>query len=171
MLQTDKQLLDTIDLVVEARCSWYCPVTLEDILAAASKPDVSPAQFERVVSAACELYGIRRVVPKCVSLKRLETFFSREGRETAVAVRMMMRVGFERRRGVHVSHDVAKYLERVLQAAGESGLCGVENLCPELPHVWYLNAGDPYVTTLIYNSETHRWSLDCWDNIVERAGL
>lgn len=178
MRLTDKQLTDAIRFGVEVgRLSRWHSVTLVDILevsgsrAVSDCRNVSPAQFERVISAVCNYYGIRRIVPTCVSLDRLETFFTGEGHETAVAVRKAMRAGFERRRGVHVSHDVADYLERVLKACGNSGLYGVESLYPELPDVWYLNAGDPYTETLIYNSDIHQWSLGCWGDIVERAGL
>lgn len=174
MSQMDTKLIREIKFRLKQGNSWVS-TSLADIVSVAtgvrSTLGMSPERFRRIVHTIADDYGIRIIVPRCIGLKRLETFFAREGRETAVAVRAAMRLGFERRRSYHVSHDVADYLESVLDVCGKADLYGVESLYPELPDIWYLNAGDPYTETLVYNSETHSWSLNCWDNIVERAGL
>ena len=85
-------------LALLPRHHWYYPVTLADIYEASSRVcaayNVPQNQSERLFASLCERFGIRRIVPTCISLARLETFFAREGHETAVAVRKAMRAGF-----------------------------------------------------------------------------
>lgn len=56
---------------------------------------------------------------------------------------------------------------------GILGTHGVEALGPDVggpnpPPFEYLNAGDPYVTTLIYTRATDTLRIGCWGDIAER---
>lgn len=105
-----------------------------------------------------------RIIPTCISLRRLKDLL---GDDTAAkTIRTLMREGFETLRGYyHISHDVVGYLEAIEKHCPFS--YGVESLYPDLPDIWYFNAGDTYAETLIYNSDSHRWSVGCWGDIVK----
>lgn len=68
----------------------------------------------------------------------------------------------------HESHAIAQWLERVQAAAGgaANGFCGVESLYPEKPGAWYLNTGDTYSPTILFNADTWSARVGCWGDFV-----
>lgn len=44
---------------------------------------------------------------------------------------------------------------------------GVESLYPDSPHIWYVNMGDPYRTTIIWNEDTDVIYIGNWGNYEE----
>ena len=49
---------------------------------------------------------------------------------------------------------------------GAEGFCNQSN---GQDGITYLNMGDPYITTILFSSNTERFSVGCWGNIVEAA--
>lgn len=45
---------------------------------------------------------------------------------------------------------------------------GVESLDPEAPHIQYVNMGDTYSNTILYNSKTHYMWIGSWGDWVEK---
>ena len=83
--------------------------------------------------------------------------------DTAKKLRAAIKEGYELERG-HYSHSVVEFMERIGKIADFH--YGVESLYPEKPHIFYLNAGDTYATTLIFNYEQDRFTLGCWGDLV-----
>jgi len=44
---------------------------------------------------------------------------------------------------------------------------GVESCYPDKPELWYVNMGDPYVATIIYNDDTGKFRIGCWGDYFE----
>lgn len=61
------------------------------------------------------------------------------------------------KRGYHYSFAKRDYTNLVSEAINGSG---AESLYPEMPHVHYVNMGDPYVTTAILKGE--KLYIGCW---------
>lgn len=72
------------------------------------------------------------------------------------------------------AHGQISYHERLMVALDEiAGTYGVEALMARdarWPDYEYLNSGDTYNTTLLFNHRTKSFSVGCWGDIVERAG-
>jgi hypothetical protein len=81
--------------------------------------------------------------------------------EKAPALKRLLKRGPEAVRGCHPSHAVVEWLgecEKYLE-----GTFGVESCYPEKPWLWYLNAGDTYATTLIYDERGQgKVRVGCW---------
>ncbi len=67
--------------------------------------------------------------------------------------------------GPHPSHAVARWLEAIDALVYWSH--GVESLHPDRPDIWYLNAGDTYDTTLIFDAGQDKAWAGCWGDLVE----
>ena len=83
------------------------------------------------------------------------------------------------------SKDRAKVVRAALEAAAKTtsrgsvlldtadrliGGHGVENLYPDHGNIYYVNLGDPYDTTLMYDSRKGRLYVGAWGDYVERHG-
>ncbi len=77
--------------------------------------------------------------------------------DTAKAIRERIKKGYK-----NPSHDAAKFMED-LNKLGE--FAGVESCYPKRPELYYLNAGDTYNTTLIFNYATGSVRIGCWGDI------
>lgn len=130
---------------------------------------------------------------RCPSVKALCATFRDLTREQALLIRKLAKRVDDRERfeavlekycpdTVHLRGGLYSYNGRVEVALGEMdrllGTHGVEAL-PGQDHwqdfgdwrypPWeYLNAGDPYVATLIYTRMTNTLRIGCWGDIVER---
>jgi len=75
-----------------------------------------------------------------------------------------------RQHGIDAAMELAN---EILQGAGVECIWGFAdpNSFREAPDIEYVNLGDPYVPTVIYDRVTGRflWG-ECWGNIVERRG-
>jgi hypothetical protein len=87
---------------------------------------------------------------------------------TAKAVRKYVKQGFEYSGTLsgHISHTVTAWL-RPLNKMCETH--GVESLYPEAPHIYYLNTGDTYAATLVFNDVTCNLFVSDLGTIVENA--
>jgi len=84
------------------------------------------------------------IIPSCPSAARLRAI----GCENPEAFRKAAKAGFETVPGEHWSHAAAAFLE-TLNRIGN--YYGVESLYPSKPHLFYLNAGDSYPPTVVFN--------------------
>ena len=75
-----------------------------------------------------------------------------------------------RRHGINAAMELAN---EILQGSGVECIWGYAdpNSIREAPDIEYVNMGDPYAPTVIYDRVTGRflWG-ECWGNIVERRG-
>lgn len=108
-----------------------------------------------------------RFVPTCISEKRLSATFNLDT-DTAKALRAAMRAGYGLNLG-HWSHAVGAYVDRVAMVLG----LDAQSLYGETlrnggsgDNVFYVNSGDPYVTTLIFDYGSDRWFLGCWGDLI-----
>jgi hypothetical protein len=72
-------------------------------------------------------------------------------------------------RGVHNSFAATKALE-IIAEKYQLGF-GVEGFCDQNSGehgVTYINMGDTYSTTILFESDAARFSVGCWGDIVER---
>lgn len=69
-------------------------------------------------------------------------------------------------RSGHWSHLIV-WLMGKLSDVGE--FHGAESLYPEQPNIYYLNAGDTYATTLLYDHDEMEFSIGCWGDLMEGA--
>ena len=69
----------------------------------------------------------------------------------------------------HSSHYAAKSMELTESRFVDLGTFGVEGWCDsEGKHgVSYLNTGDTYEITILFSSETERFSIGSWGDIAE----
>lgn len=114
--------------------------------------------------------------PRCTptrvpSAKRLAVTFGWD-LDTAKAVRDTLRDGWSEGYG-HWSHTVQDYLDRVvkfappLTALGEPVWLSPEPTDHPAGAIMYLNTGDSYGTTLLFNRETDCWSIGSWAGTLE----
>lgn len=103
-----------------------------------------------------------KTVPSCPSVARLVSQLNL-GEDQATALRARVREGFDEIPGHHWSHAVADFLEEI-NKLGE--FMGVESLYPEKPHRYYLNAGDTYSPTLLYNAQTDSFRIGCLADLI-----
>lgn len=87
------------------------------------------------------------------------------GEITAKNVRECIKYGYTVEDGEHESHAIQRRMEIIALAVDRRH--DVQSLYPSHPHIWYLNAGDTYATTLIYNSRTQRVTIGCWGDLVD----
>ena len=81
--------------------------------------------------------------------------------ENAPKLKRLLKRGPENIPGQHPSHAIAAWL-RECEAFIE-GTFGPESCYPEKEWLWYLNAGDTYATTLIYdNRRQGKVRIACW---------
>ncbi len=85
--------------------------------------------------------------------------------ETAQKIREKIKAGYRKPYGEHWSHAANAWFEEVGKL-GDFNF-GVESLYPKQPEIMYLNAGDTYATTLIFNHNQGRVYLGCWGDIVK----
>lgn len=83
---------------------------------------------------------------------------------------------FKRRRDEHPyqphnSHTASDVMEEAERLFPDLGTFGVEGFCDDVGNhgVSYLNAGDPYAQTIIFRSNSGRFSIGDWGSIVEAA--
>lgn len=63
----------------------------------------------------------------------------------------------------HKSFAITKYMKKIDEIIGTFG---VENLFPEIPDLFYCNAGDTYSTTILcYKDKLY---IGCWGDIAEK---
>lgn len=109
-----------------------------------------------------------KIVPRCPSVTTMLKNRIVPDAATAKRVRQYVKTGFEYSRlyDGHISHTLMKWLGPL------DKLCetfGVESLYPEAPHIFYLNTGDSYAATLVYNYETHNLFVSDQATIIENA--
>lgn len=102
-----------------------------------------------------------KFIPTCPPVAKLAAALNIPD-EQARAIRAHIKSGYSVPRGEHPSHAVAAFLEPLNKLVETHG---VESLYPEKPSRWYLNAGDTYATTLIFNDETDTFRLGCWGDL------
>ena len=70
----------------------------------------------------------------------------------------------------HPSHTAADVMQDAEKRFPDLGTFGVEGWCDDYGRDgWqYLNAGDTYSLTVLFCSESERFSVGCWGDIVER---
>lgn len=81
---------------------------------------------------------------------------------------------YKRRREIevcHCSHTASDVMQECERLFPDSGTFGVEGFCDHCGNhgVSYLNTGDTYGRTILFQSNSGRWSVGCWGDIVERA--
>lgn len=110
-----------------------------------------------------------RTIPTCISTHRLETALDLDY-ATALAVRCAMRKGYGEPGLAHWSFALHEYVERVADIAG----LGVGSLYGETlrdgrcgDNVFFVDVGDPYKPTLIFNYGSDRWTVGCWGDLVD----
>lgn len=108
-----------------------------------------------------------RFVPTCISAHRLAGAFGLDT-GTAKALRAAMRAGYTLNLG-HWSHSVGAYVDSVAGILGldAQSLYGVtlrDGFSGD--NIFYVNLGDPYVTTLIFDYGSDRWFLGCWGDLI-----
>lgn len=103
-----------------------------------------------------------KIVPRCPTVDSLEQKLNLS-HEAALAVRKRAKKGFAVDRGVHWSHAVNSFMDE-LSRLGE--FSGAESLYPEKPELYYLNAGDTYASTLIYNYNHNTIRIGCLGDMV-----
>lgn len=65
-------------------------------------------------------------------------------------------------------HEIRlEMINEVLEGYGTEALDERTDWFPQ-PHYSYVNMGDTYVTTIIYNHKTERFLCGCWGDIAER---
>jgi len=71
----------------------------------------------------------------------------------------------------HTSHTASDVMGECERLFPDLGTFGVEGFCDDIGNhgVSYLNTGDTYGRTIIFRSESQRWSLGDWGSIVEAA--
>ena len=82
--------------------------------------------------------------------------------DTAKAIRERIKKGYKNTPNQHPSHDAAEFMDD-LNKLGE--FMGVESCYPKRPELHYLNAGDTYNATLIFNYATGSVRIGCWGDI------
>jgi len=82
--------------------------------------------------------------------------------ETAKKIRARIKKGYKDTPNQHPSHDSANFMEE-LNKLGE--FSGVESCFTQRPEIHYLNAGDTYNPTLIFNDYTGTIRIGCWGDI------
>lgn len=87
------------------------------------------------------------IIPSCPSVARLRSV----GCENPEAFRKRAKEGFHTIPGEHWSHAAAAFLDELNRIGNYHG---VESFYPEKPHLFYLNAGDSYTPTVVFNWET-----------------
>lgn len=102
------------------------------------------------------------IIPTCPPAAKIAEYLNL-GIDTARAIRKRVKQGIEYDRG-HYSHSVCAFMEEIGKLSDFHH--GVESLYLEKPHIFYLNAGDTYATTLIYNYNTDTLRLGCWGDLV-----
>ena len=109
---------------------------------------------------------MRHITPICVSAKRIQAAFGCDA-ETAFMVRAKMRAGYNVGR-FHWGFGVAAYVESVASVLN----CDAQSLFGETladgrdgDTIFYVNVGDPYQTTLIFDYDKDRWTLACWGDL------
>ena len=110
----------------------------------------------------------------CPPASRLATFLAISDIE-AKALRTRIKRGCLRRdydlpRDCHYSHAASLFMDELNAIAGgvKNGFFGCETLYPSRPEIFYLNSGDSYSPTLIYNALSRTVRLGCIGDIIER---
>ncbi len=81
--------------------------------------------------------------------------------EQAAAVKKLAKRGPEARRGEHISHAIMEWMGELAKLIENPN--GVESCHPEKEWLYYVNAGDTYATTLIYDSRGQgKIRVACW---------
>ena len=96
--------------------------------------------------------------------------------ESAKKVRKILKDGpndfFRGRWGMHFSHAIGDMMDKVSEAMNSKenhfAFFGYESLYPSRPNIFYINAGETYASTLIYNYETDTARIACIGDIIER---
>lgn len=109
---------------------------------------------------------MRQIIPTCISAARIQAAFGCDA-ETAFMVRARMRAGYNVGR-FHWSFGVSAYVERVADCLGlgSDSFFG-ESLADgrDGDTIFYVNVGDPYQPTLIFDYDKDRWTLACWGDL------
>jgi hypothetical protein len=68
----------------------------------------------------------------------------------------------------HNSHTASRVMREVAESHGVG--YGIEGFCDDVGRhgISYINMGDTYDTTIIFRSESERFSIGDWGSIVER---
>lgn len=71
----------------------------------------------------------------------------------------------------HNSHTASNVMKEAERLFPDLGTFGDEGFCDDVGNhgISYLNTGDPYNQTIIFRSNSGRWSIGDWGSIVEAA--
>lgn len=86
----------------------------------------------------------------------------------ARSLRAAIRKGYEKDHS-HYSHSAREFMNGLGKLLEEGGYpySGTESLYPDYPAWFYLNAGDTYSPTLLFNALTHKARVGCIGDILE----
>ena len=91
-----------------------------------------------------------------------------------VRVRNYARRYYNRELPNHIGEHTSHLASEALEAAGKHFKVGygVEGFCDECGRegVSYINMGDTYSTTVLFDTRTEQFSIGCWGDIAERVG-
>ena len=59
-------------------------------------------------------------------------------------------------------------VDQYMNKEGSGGCFGVEDLYPDYPHIYYINTGDTYNVTLVYDNDTGSIKCESW---ADAAGI
>jgi hypothetical protein len=113
------------------------------------------------------------VIPRCPSARSLQDKLDLArtvGPDAGKQIRKRIKQGYVVESGEHPSHGVRRMLDEVCKLGDWPSVESLHNGGVDggpLGKWWYMNAGDPYVATLLYNDETDTFSVGGWGDVVE----